>query len=137
MLRRRMADARQRQLLTAQLEGLAREAKDLKEICQRWPVLEKEINDGAKLLEGFRHEEKSLAKELDEAKRYEALKEARELFQRAEKKHQALEKAKAGLEGLKAVTAADLKILQDLNLRLAGPASPPGNCTCILLPGRH
>lgn len=66
-----------------------------------------------------------------------ALKEARELFQRAEKKHQALEKAKAGLEVLKAVTAADLKILQDLNLRLAGPASPPGNCNCISLPGRH
>lgn len=109
----------------------------MKEICQRWPVLEKEINDGAKLLEGFRQEEKSLAKELDEAKRYEALKEARELFQRAEKKHQALEKAKAGLEVLKAVTAADLKILQDLNLRLAGPASPPGNCNCILLPRRH
>lgn len=114
-----VADAQQRLLKTAQLDSLRKEAKELKEICQKWPVLEKETDEGTKLLERSRQEQENLAKELAEAQAYEALKEARELFQRAEKKRQALEEAKAALKNLKRVTAADLETLQDLNLRLA------------------
>lgn len=88
-------------------------------------------------MEQRQKEQQSLDKELEEAKKYEALKEARDRFQRAEKKHQAVQEAKAALADLKEVTATDLDALQNLNLRLTDcrPRWLQGDSSCIFLPG--
>lgn len=111
-------DARQRLLLEANLKVSKDEEGKLKELCQKWPVLRKEVEEGPDALKNLEKKQAILGDELSRAQAYEAQKEARDRFKQAEKKHEALGQAKSDLSGLKVVTAEDLKALEDLNLKL-------------------
>jgi hypothetical protein len=114
-----VVDARQRLLLEAKIDNYRGEEGKLKELCQRWPVLEKDVKEGPAALEKLRKEQSDLDDELSKAKAYESQKEARDRFERAEKKLKELGKARVALSGQKVVTTEDVKALEDLNLTLA------------------
>jgi exonuclease SbcC len=114
-----VTDAQQRLRLQADLTVFQGEGSKLKELCQRWPVLEKEVQDSPAALEKLRKKQAALGDELARAQAYESQKEARDRFKQAEKKHEALGKARAALSGFKVVTAEDLQAMEELNLRLA------------------
>ena len=114
-----VADAQLRLLLDANLKAFQVEEGNLKVLCQRWPVLEQEVKVGPATLENFIKTQAALEIELTRSRAYEAQKEARDRFTKAEKKHEALGKAQATLSDLKVVTGEDLQALDELNLRLA------------------
>jgi DNA repair protein SbcC/Rad50 len=114
-----VADARQRLLLEANLKVFREEEGKLKELCRKWPVLEKEVKDGPAALERLRNKRAGLDDELSRTQAYESQKEARDRFKQAETKHEALGKARAALLGLKTITTKDIEALEELNLQLA------------------
>ena len=113
-----VADARQRLLLDAKLEAFQGEESKLKELCQKWPVLEKEVKGGPAAPEKLRKTQADLKAELARAQAYEAEKDARDRFTLAEKKHTAIKEARDTLASLKEVTAEDLQTLEGFNLQL-------------------
>jgi exonuclease SbcC len=114
-----VADARQRLLLEANLKVFREEEGKLKELCRKWPVLEKEVKDGPPALEKFSKKRAALEDELSRTQAYESQKEARDRFKKAGTIHEALGKARAALSGLKTITAKDIEALEELNLQLA------------------
>ena len=114
-----VADARQRLLLEANLKFFREEEGKLKELCRKWPVLEKEVKDGPPALEKLRKKRAALEDELSRTQAHESQKEARDRFKKAGTKHEALGKARAALSGLKTITAKDIEALEELNLQLA------------------
>ncbi len=111
-------DGQQRRLLEAKLKVYQGEESQLKELFQKWPVLEKEVKEGPAALEKLRKTQTDLEAEFARAQAYEAEKDARNRFTLSEKRHTALKAARDTLAGLKEVTAEDLQALEGLNLQL-------------------
>lgn len=112
-----VADTRQRLLFEAKLESYRAEEVKLKELCQNWPILAKEVKDGPAALETLRSKQTALDEELASAKAYEAQKEARDRFTLAKPKHELLTQTRTALGTLKVVTADNLQTLEELNLQ--------------------
>ena len=111
-------DAKKRQGIEAQLDLKAKEERELLELTQRWPKLEKEIRAAEKDLKTLQKKQTRLTSELKQVKAYEDGRQKLDKFTRAEKKKGGLDKARAKLAELIAVTEDDFRRLEELHGQL-------------------
>jgi len=107
-----VADARQRVVLTAQVQGLRGEEKRLRDLSQAWPAAVQQLKTAEETVSRLSAKVTALDEESRKAQAHETARSRLALYERARPIHDGLAKARAALARMRKIAADDFRALK-------------------------